>query len=199
MRSAAWSAALGTGALLALAARAYGRRRRAARDAAGPPPRHVAIIMDGNRRFGARAFGPERRLEGHAAGARKLGEVVDWCLGRGVAELTVFAFSTENWDRDAGEVAALMREFVARAAEVERRCVERGIRCRILCTAPERLPRAARAALCSQSLPKRTLTTACDSSATSIAYSASPKASRSTSVCWATRTSASSLKPTLSG
>ena len=143
MRSAAWSAALGTGALLALAARAYGRRRRAARDAAGPPPRHVAIIMDGNRRFGARAFGPERRLEGHAAGARKLGEVVDWCLGRGVAELTVFAFSTENWDRDAGEVAALMREFVARAAEVERRCVERGIRCRILCTAPERLPRAA--------------------------------------------------------
>ena len=121
MRSAAWSAALGTGALLALAARAYGRRRRAARDAAGPPPRHVAIIMDGNRRFGARAFGPERRLEGHAAGARKLGEVVDWCLGRGVAELTVFAFSTENWDRDAGEVAALMREFVARAAEVERR------------------------------------------------------------------------------
>ena len=147
MRSAAWSAALGTGALLALAARAYGRRRRAARDAAGPPPRHVAIIMDGNRRFGARAFGPERRLEGHAAGARKLGEVVDWCLGRGVAELTVFAFSTENWDRDAGEVAALMREFVARAAEVERRCVERGIRCRILCTAPERLPRAARAAL----------------------------------------------------
>ena len=147
MRSAAWSAALGTGALLALAARAYGRRRRAARDAAGPPPRHVAIIMDGNRRFGARAFGPERRLEGHAAGARKLGEVVDWCLGRGVAELTVFAFSTENWDRDADEVAALMREFVARAAEVERRCVERGIRCRILCTAPERLPRAARAAL----------------------------------------------------
>ena len=147
MRSAAWLAALGTGALLALAARAYGRRRRAARDAAGPPPRHVAIIMDGNRRFGARAFGPERRLEGHAAGARKLGEVVDWCLGRGVAELTVFAFSTENWDRDADEVAALMREFVARAAEVERRCVERGIRCRILCTAPERLPRAARAAL----------------------------------------------------
>lgn len=62
-------------------------------------------------------------------------------------QVTVFAFSTENWDRDAGEVAALMREFVTRAADVERRCVERRIRCRILCTAPERLPRAAKAAL----------------------------------------------------
>jgi len=91
MRSAWSAAALGAGALLALAARAYGRRRRAAHARRGAPPRHVAFIMDGNRRFGARAFGHERRLEGHAAGGRKLGEVIDWCMSRGVAEVTVRA------------------------------------------------------------------------------------------------------------
>lgn len=69
-------------------------------------PRHVGIIMDGNRRW-ARAHGLPA-IEGHRHGYAKLKEAGDWCLDRGIPYLTVYAFSTENWKRPAQEVRALL-------------------------------------------------------------------------------------------
>jgi undecaprenyl diphosphate synthase len=74
-----------------------------------PSPRHVAIIMDGNGRWAQMRGRP--RLFGHAAGARRVREIVRSCPDLGVAYLTIFAFSTENWKRTQTEVAGLMRLF----------------------------------------------------------------------------------------
>lgn len=72
-------------------------------------PRHVAIIMDGNRRF-AREFGLHPN-EGHIKGKDKLEEVMEWCLELGIRILTVYAFSTENLQRGEEEVGYLMKLF----------------------------------------------------------------------------------------
>ncbi len=72
-------------------------------------PRHVAIIMDGNRRF-AREFGLSAS-EGHVRGKDKLEEVMDWCMELGIKILTVYAFSTENLSRDPEELKNLMKLF----------------------------------------------------------------------------------------
>ncbi len=77
---------------------------------AGQVPRHVAIIMDGNRRF-ARALGLGNLSAGHQKGRDKLEEVLEWCLDIGVKILTVYAFSTENLDRPSDEIRELMRLF----------------------------------------------------------------------------------------
>ncbi|HYM39268.1 MAG TPA: polyprenyl diphosphate synthase [Thermoplasmata archaeon] len=77
---------------------------------AGTVPRHVAIIMDGNRRF-AKEIGLGNELEGHTKGRDKLEEVLEWCLEVGVRILTVYAFSTENIRRPSDEVQHLMHLF----------------------------------------------------------------------------------------
>ena len=69
-------------------------------------PQHVAIIMDGNRRW-AKQFGLPMAL-GHANGARRVRGIVQACAERGVRYLTLFAFSTENWQRPREEVSGLM-------------------------------------------------------------------------------------------
>jgi len=69
-------------------------------------PRHIAIIMDGNGRW-AKERGLPRR-EGHRAGAESVREVMEACKELGVEYLTLFAFSSENWNRPAQEVEALM-------------------------------------------------------------------------------------------
>lgn len=69
-------------------------------------PRHIAIIMDGNGRW-AKERGLPRR-EGHRAGAESVREVVDACKELGVEYLTLYAFSSENWNRPEAEVKALM-------------------------------------------------------------------------------------------
>ena len=69
-------------------------------------PQHVAIIMDGNRRWAAKRSLP--RALGHASGARRVRQLVEACSARGVRYLTLFAFSTENWQRPADEVSSLM-------------------------------------------------------------------------------------------
>jgi undecaprenyl diphosphate synthase len=74
--------------------------------ARGDLPRHIAIIMDGNGRW-AKARGAPRLL-GHRAGRESVREVVRGCAALGVEVLTLYAFSTENWDRPAREVSALM-------------------------------------------------------------------------------------------
>ncbi len=84
-------------------------------------PEHVAIIMDGNRRF-AKSFGLDPKA-GHLFGTDKLEEVLDWSFELGIKNLTVYAFSTENFDRTTGEVKTLMhlcKEELDRAAKDSR-------------------------------------------------------------------------------
>ncbi len=81
-------------------------------------PRHIAIIMDGNGRW-AKERGLPRR-EGHRAGAESVRECVEACKELGVKYLTLYAFSSENWNRPAAEVAALMallEKFLEEKAE----------------------------------------------------------------------------------
>ena len=73
-------------------------------------PRHIAIIMDGNGRWAQARHRP--RLIGHRAGARAVKRCVEFCLQRGVEALTLFAFSSENWERPADEVNGLMKLFI---------------------------------------------------------------------------------------
>ena len=73
-------------------------------------PRHLAIIMDGNGRWAQQRRRP--RLIGHRAGARAVRTCVEFCLERGVGALTLFAFSSENWNRPAEEVGGLMKLFL---------------------------------------------------------------------------------------
>ncbi len=72
----------------------------------GSIPQHIAIIMDGNRRW-AKQFGMPVAL-GHANGVRRVRSIVQACAERGVRYLTLFAFSTENWKRPQDEVSSLM-------------------------------------------------------------------------------------------
>ena len=69
-------------------------------------PRHVAMIMDGNGRW-AQAHGMERTM-GHQAGAEAVRKAIETAIRLGVKYLTLYTFSTENWNRPASEVAALM-------------------------------------------------------------------------------------------
>ena len=70
------------------------------------PPRHIAIIMDGNGRWATRRGLP--RTAGHKAGAETFRRIATYCKNLGVEYLTVYAFSTENWKRSADEVGAIM-------------------------------------------------------------------------------------------
>jgi undecaprenyl diphosphate synthase len=70
-------------------------------------PKHVAIIMDGNGRW-AKARGLPR-TEGHRAGTENLRQILKACVEFGVEILTIYAFSTENWNRPRAEVRLLMR------------------------------------------------------------------------------------------
>jgi undecaprenyl diphosphate synthase len=76
----------------------------------GSVPRHVAIIMDGNGRWAKRRFLP--RVAGHRKGVEAVREAVKACIERGVAYLTLFAFSSENWRRPPEEVSFLMQLFL---------------------------------------------------------------------------------------
>ena len=73
-------------------------------------PRHIAIIMDGNGRWAQQRRRP--RIIGHRAGARAVKNCVEFCLDNGVEALTLFAFSSENWNRPAEEVGGLMKLFL---------------------------------------------------------------------------------------
>ena len=71
------------------------------------PPRHIAIIMDGNGRWAKQRGLP--RTAGHAAGAEAFRRIANYCRTLGVEYLTVYAFSTENWKRSSEEVAGIMK------------------------------------------------------------------------------------------
>jgi len=71
------------------------------------PPRHIAIIMDGNGRWATKRGLP--RTAGHKAGAETFRRIATYCKNIGVQYLTVYAFSTENWKRSQEEVGGIMR------------------------------------------------------------------------------------------
>jgi short-chain Z-isoprenyl diphosphate synthase len=73
-----------------------------------PPPRHVGLILDGNRRF-AIEKGLRTITEGHKMGADKLDEVLSWCEELKIRNITVWVFSTENLSRSQEEVKELLR------------------------------------------------------------------------------------------
>ncbi len=73
------------------------------------PPKHIAIIMDGNGRW-AQERGLAR-IEGHKAGVKRVRPIVEYCRKSGIRYLTIFCFSTENWQRPELEVNALMKLF----------------------------------------------------------------------------------------
>eukprot|EP00931_Biecheleriopsis_adriatica_P111544 TRINITY_DN85946_c0_g1_i1.p1 TRINITY_DN85946_c0_g1~~TRINITY_DN85946_c0_g1_i1.p1 ORF type:complete len:308 (+),score=67.80 TRINITY_DN85946_c0_g1_i1:119-1042(+) len=115
-----------------------------AADLQGPMPRHVAVIMDGNRRWGRQTFGDS--LSGHRAGGEKLHEFIDWCVELGVEVLTVFAFSTENWKRDSREVEAMMRLFLTEVPRLRDHASKSNVRVRFLVSDEDQLPADVKAA-----------------------------------------------------
>ena len=93
-------------------------------------PQHIAIVMDGNGRWAQKRHLP--RLAGHKRGVDALKSVIQACLVHRIPVLTVFAFSSENWSRPAGEVSGLL-ELLNVALRRELAALhERGIRVRFL-------------------------------------------------------------------
>ncbi len=80
-------------------------------------PQHIGIIMDGNRRF-ARELGFSTVSQGHLRGAEKLWDVLSWCYEVGVPVVTVWSFSLDNFERDTGEVEALLELFEEKTREL---------------------------------------------------------------------------------
>jgi len=93
-------------------------------------PRHIAIIMDGNGRWAKRRLMP--RVAGHRKGVEALRGVIRACAERGVAHLTVFAFSSENWRRPQEEVTLLMELFMRALENEVARLHENNIRFRLI-------------------------------------------------------------------
>jgi undecaprenyl diphosphate synthase len=86
---------------------------RKADDAPAPAPRvprHIAIVMDGNGRWAKQRRRP--RSFGHRAGQKNVRSSIEFCLKNGIGALTLFAFSSENWQRPPAEVSALMELFL---------------------------------------------------------------------------------------
>lgn len=98
----------------------------------GPARRslHVAIIMDGNGRWAAARGLP--RTAGHKMGARALRRTVEAAPSLGIATLTVYAFSVDNWGRPPDEVAALMTLLRAYLLKETARCVANGVRLTVI-------------------------------------------------------------------
>ncbi|MBO0910649.1 MAG: di-trans,poly-cis-decaprenylcistransferase, partial [Acidobacteria bacterium] len=100
---------------------------------------HVAIIMDGNGRWAARRGLP--RIAGHRAGVRAVRRVIEHAPNLAVSRLTLYAFSSDNWNRPAWEVESLFRLMRAYLRLETERLRERGARLQVI-GRRDRLPRA---------------------------------------------------------
>jgi undecaprenyl diphosphate synthase len=96
----------------------------------GTLPRHVAIIMDGNGRWAKQQNQP--RYKGHQAGVKSVRSVVEQCTSLGIECLTLFAFSSENWNRPRKEVALLMELFMTALRKEVKRLQRNNVRLRII-------------------------------------------------------------------
>jgi Putative undecaprenyl diphosphate synthase len=95
-------------------------------------PKHIAFIMDGNRRYGKSKY--KSVSLGHKDGGYRLRDMVHWCLEECVQEITVYAFSTENWNRSPSEIDALMSIFCQQCDDLRREATRLKIVVRVLST-----------------------------------------------------------------
>lgn len=93
-------------------------------------PQHIAIIMDGNGRWAKKRLLP--RVAGHAVGVKRVRDIVKACADQGVAYLTLFAFSSENWRRPEAEVSRLMELFVDALENEIDRLIQNGVRLNVV-------------------------------------------------------------------
>lgn len=93
-------------------------------------PEHVAIVMDGNGRWAIKRN--KKRMQGHKAGMDVAREVLEDCARAGVKILTLFAFSSENWNRPHEEVSYLMRLFVEGLTREANKLLENNIRMKVI-------------------------------------------------------------------
>ena len=93
-------------------------------------PAHIAIVMDGNGRWAQKKNRP--RTFGHQAGLKALRKIVEHCGDIGVKELTVFAFSSENWNRPEKEVSRLMDIFLRALDREAKELHENGVKIRFI-------------------------------------------------------------------
>ncbi|ABK44352.1 Undecaprenyl pyrophosphate synthetase [Magnetococcus marinus MC-1] len=93
-------------------------------------PRHVAIVMDGNRRWARKRYLP--RLEGHRQGVKSVRRSIEASLDFGIETLTLYTFSAENWKRPKDEVSALMNLLALHLKREMDDLHERGVRFRAL-------------------------------------------------------------------
>lgn len=93
-------------------------------------PRHVAIVMDGNGRWAKRRFLP--RVAGHARGVEAIRRTIEGCIRRKIPYLTVFAFSSENWNRPGEEVRFLMNLFLSSLQKETDKLHANGIRLKVV-------------------------------------------------------------------
>ena len=89
-------------------------------------PRHIAVVMDGNGRWAKRRFLP--RVAGHKQGLEAVRALIRGCMKHGVECLTIFAFSSENWQRPPDEVSFLMDLFLRALREEVQKLHGNGIR-----------------------------------------------------------------------
>lgn len=109
----------------------------------GDLPRHVGIIMDGNRRWAKERDLPV--IKGHVAGQEALRHIVDHAFRKGVSYLTVYAFSTENWQRSQSEVGFLMQQIILALKKHVSEFIDSGVRIVFLGTQDGLPPRVKRA------------------------------------------------------
>ena len=96
----------------------------------GQIPNHVAIIMDGNGRWAEQRGLP--RHAGHKAGMKSVREAIEGAVDAGIGTLTLFAFSTENWQRPRAEIVALMGLLRLYAEKEKRELKQKGVEVRVL-------------------------------------------------------------------
>src|SRR6185369_13524346 len=118
--------------------------RPADQTSADPLPRHVAIVMDGNRRW-AKLHGMSE-VEGHSAGVDAIRPIVEHAADRGIEALSIYAFSRENWARSDEEVEGLFGLLEAAIRRETPDLVRQGVRVQILGRLHE-LPETTRASI----------------------------------------------------
>jgi undecaprenyl diphosphate synthase len=93
-------------------------------------PQHIAVVMDGNGRWAKKRLMP--RVSGHRAGVSATRMIVEECAKKGIKALTIFAFSSENWNRPVKEVDSIMSLFVSTLASEVAKLNKKNVRVRFI-------------------------------------------------------------------